>query len=138
MLQLFYVLLCFKSSSKLSPYLCWYKHAFLKYLAHFYNIHERRQFKHFILNDYIFPVDKVLMRKLKLSILDSHKGVDCSRLLLYCALILRDKAFDPSSTLYASKHMHMSSTFDLSSVHPHLCGNEFKVLDNIFLWWHLA
>lgn len=78
------------------------------------------------------------MRKLKLSILDSHKGVDCSRLLLYCALILRDKAFDPSSTLYASKHMHMSSTFDLSSVHPHLCGNEFKVLDNIFLWWHLA
>lgn len=53
------------------------------------------------------------MGKLKLNILDSHKGVDCSRFLLYCALIPHDKVFYPSNTLYASKRMHMGSIFDL-------------------------
>lgn len=46
------------------------------------------------------------MGKFKLNILDSHKGVDCNRLLLYSALILHDKVFDPSNTLFASKHAY--------------------------------
>lgn len=46
------------------------------------------------------------MGKFKLNILDSHKGMDCDKLLLYSALILHDKVFDPSNTLFASKHAY--------------------------------
>jgi len=65
-----------------------------------------------MLKDKVSPVDKILMGKSKLDILDSHKDVDCNRLLLCCALNLHD-LHDPSGTLYASNHMHMSSIFDL-------------------------
>lgn len=46
-------------------------------------------------------------------ILDSHKSGNCSRLVLSCALILHDKAFDPSITLHTRKHMQLNSFFDL-------------------------